>query len=343
MQFNRVSTTNLLRFRRGSAEAYLAATVLVVIASLARWSIGFIGTDIFVFATYYPAVLFATYIGGAGVGSFAALLGTTIAWWAFLPPHFSFLPLTPGHEIKLLGFLFACALIIWAADNYRRLANDYRRLAERLQGEEDLRKLAVQELGHRLKNKIATIQSIISYQLRSQPHLRDSIIGRLAALSATDDLIMATQGQGAFIRDVLSTELGAYEVLRVSIEGPRVFLSPQLAMTLALLIHELATNAAKYGALSNAAGRLSIRWSLSGRRLDLEWRESGGPTVAPPTNRGFGLQLISAALGSFHGAADIIFEPTGLFCRMKATLPESPPGILPEAATQSVATLDRAA
>jgi two-component sensor histidine kinase len=326
-----------------SAEAYLAATVLVAIASIVRWGLGFVGEDVFVFAAYYPAVLFATYMGGAGVGSFAALLGMAIAWWAFLPPHHAFLPLTPGHEIKLLGFLFACALIIWGADSYRRLANDYRRLAERLQDEEKLRKLAVQELGHRLKNKIATIQSIINYQLRSQPHLRDSIINRLAALSATDDLIMSTQGQGAFIRDVLSTELGAYEVSRVSIEGPPVFLSPHLAMTLALLIHELATNAAKYGALSNAAGKLSIRWSLSGRHLDLEWQESAGPIIAPPANRGFGLQLISAALVSFDGAADIMFEPTGLVCKMKATLPEASPSIVPVAETESAPSLDPAA
>jgi two-component sensor histidine kinase len=296
--------------------------------------VGFVGEDIFVFTAYYPAVLFATYIGGAGVGVFATLLGTVIAWWAFVPPHNAFFPLAPGDEINLLGFLCACALIIWGADSYRRLTGDYRRLADRLQDEENLRKLAVQELGHRLKNKIATIQSIISYQLRGQPHLRNSIIDRLAALSATDDLIMATQGQGAFIRDVLSAELGAYEVSRVSTEGPRVFLSPRLAMTLALLIHELATNAAKYGALSNAAGSLSVRWSLSDRRLNLEWRESGGPTIAPPTNRGFGLHLISAALGSFDGTADITFEPTGFICKLKATLPENSPSMLPHAETQ---------
>jgi two-component sensor histidine kinase len=92
-------------------------------------------------------------------------------------------------------------------------------------------------------------------------------------LSATDDLIMATQGRGASIRNILSTELGAYEMSRIAMEGPDVFLSPKLAMTMALLVHELATNAAKYGSLSNPVGKLSIYWSLSAATLSLEWRE----------------------------------------------------------------------
>jgi two-component sensor histidine kinase len=95
--------------------------------------------------------------------------------------------------------VLACGFLIWGADNYRRLA-------ERLQKEEDLRKLVVEELAHRLKNKIATIQSIISYQLREQPGLRNDIVARLVALSATDDLIIASHGRGASIRDILSTK-----------------------------------------------------------------------------------------------------------------------------------------
>ena len=95
----------------------------------------------------------------------------------------------------------------------------------------------------------------------------------VSALSATDDLIMAAQGQGARIRDVVSTELRPYGASRISIEGPDCLLSPKLALTMALLIHELATNAAKYGALSNSLGRLSIAWLLSGEELNLERRE----------------------------------------------------------------------
>ena len=152
----------LQRVRSGSAEAFAFATFLVVVASLIDWGLG---EDVFVFTAYYPAVLFATYVGGAGVGSFATALSAVIAWWVLIPPRFAFFPLTPAQETKLLAFLFASALIVWGADHYRRLMR-------RLEDEEKFRKLAVEELAHRLKNKIATIQSIISFQLRDSPQKR---------------------------------------------------------------------------------------------------------------------------------------------------------------------------
>lgn len=313
------------RLSPGSPEAYLAATVLVIVASLVRWSLGFLGEDVFIFAAYYPAVLFATYLGGAAVGSFAATLGGVIAWWAFIPPHFSFLPLTPGLETKLAAYLFACALIVWGADSYRKLA-------QRLQNEEKLRKLAVNELAHRLKNKMATIQSIISFQLRGEPRVRDAILERLSALSSTDDLIMAAQGQGAQLRDILSAEFAPYDVSRVSMQGPDCRLSPTLALTMALLIHELATNAAKYGALSNSKGNLSIGWSLADARLNLDWRESGGPLVTPPSHRGFGTRLLSGSLDQFGGTIDMSFETTGLVCKLNVMLSESTPSKVPNIA-----------
>ena len=127
-----------------------------------------------------------------------------------------------------------------------------------------MRKLAVEELAHRLKNKIATIQAIISYQLREHPDIRSDIIGRLVALSATDDLITAMHGRGASIRAILSTELGPYELSRISLQGPDILLGPNIAITIVLVVHELATNAAKHGALSQSDGNLSIGWSASG-------------------------------------------------------------------------------
>ena len=199
-----------------------------------------------------------------------------------------------------------------------------------LEDEENFRKLAVEELAHRLKNKLATIQSIISFQLRDEPQTRDAILSRLTALSATDDLIMTAQGRGARIRDVLSAELRPYGASRISIGGPDCLLSPKLALTMALLAHELATNAAKYGALSNAFGKLSIAWSLSNEQLNLEWRESNGPIVTPPTHRGFGVRLLSRAMDQFGGTVETTFEPTGLVCKLKVTLAERTPSIVPE-------------
>jgi two-component sensor histidine kinase len=118
------------------------------------------------------------------------------------------------------------AHFVWAADHYRKVT-------KRLEDEEKFRKLAVDELAHRQKNKLATIQSIISFQLRDDPQIRNAILSRLTALSATDDLIMATQGQGAGLRGTLTAELRPYGVSRVSMEGPDVLLPPKLALMMA--------------------------------------------------------------------------------------------------------------
>ncbi len=314
------SRSNLLRLRLkpGSTEAYAFGALSVALASLVRWGIGFVAEESFVFAGYYPAVLFATYVGGARVGGFTALLSTAIGWWAFIPPHFAFTPLTPEVTSKLLAFLFACTLIIWGADRYRRLL-------DRLEGEEELRKLAVGELAHRLKNKIATIQSVISVRLRDDPQTRNAILSLLNSLSATDDLIMATQGKGANFRDILNAEVGPYDISRISMQGPDVFLPPKLAMTLALVIHELATNAAKYGALAGPVGKLEIGWSVSDReKMTIDWRETDGPTIGPLTHRGFGTRLLSRALTQFGGEIESQFERNGLVCAMSLMLPKQP-------------------
>jgi two-component sensor histidine kinase len=309
------------RFSPGSAETYAIATIFVVIATLIRWALGLINHDVLPLTTYYPAVLFAALVGGMVPGTFAAISGGLIGWWAFMAPHFDF-SATRGQQISLVMYSFACGLIIWGADHYRKLLKD-------LEDEERFRKLTVGELGHRLKNKLATIQSIISFQLRDDPKIRDAILSRLTALSATDDLIMETQGQGAHLGDILSTELRPYEVSRVSRKGPDVLLPPKLALIMALLVHELATNAAKYGALSRSAGKLSIRWSLADGRLDIEWRESNGPAVIAPTQRGFGTRLFSGALEQFGGSVEPTFAKKGLICKLSLVLEENSPSVAP--------------
>jgi two-component sensor histidine kinase len=314
---------SFLRTPRNSAQAYLGATILVILASLIRWGLGFLGHPVLPFTTYYPAVLFATYVGGFGVGCYAVALGGLIGWWAFLSPPFSFLSFKSEGELELVIYLAACAFIVWGADSYRRLVRRHRDLTVRLLEEEKFGKVVVEELAHRLKNKIATIQSIVSYQLRGQPELRDAIVGRLVALAGTDDLIMAAQGHGVDLRELLMTELGAYEASRVLMAGPPVFLPAKLALSMALLVHELATNAAKYGALSVESGVVSVHWSVTNRILDLVWQEAGGPAVAPPTRRGFGVRLISGALDQFSGTTQMRFEASGLICRATAKLSES--------------------
>jgi HWE histidine kinase len=203
-----------------------------------------------------------------GLAFLAPTVSGLIGWWAFLSPHVGFFPLPIAAELELLTYAVACALIIWGADSYRRLA-------VRLREEERVRTLAVEELAHRLKNKIASIQSIISYQLREQPRLRDDIIARLVALAATDDLIMTAQGRGASLRAILSVELKPYGLARISMEGPDIILTPTVALTMALIVHELATNAAKYGALSLASGKAAQKIVPPRLRIPVSYQFDG--------------------------------------------------------------------
>ncbi len=115
------------------------------------------------------------------------------------------------------------------------LSNRLLVLSRQVESEERLRKLAVEELAHRLKNKLATLQSIVSCQLREYPQIRSDLLGRLNALSLTDGLLIAAQGRGAHLHHIISAELGPYDALRIDIEGPDIFLSPKLALTVALL------------------------------------------------------------------------------------------------------------
>ena len=316
---------NWQRLSPGSAQAYFFATVLVAVATLLRWSLGLFTEDVQAFTTFYPAVLFATLLGGARVGLFATIFGGIICWWQFLPPYVSLLPLRSSDEINLIAYFVSSALIVWATEHYRSLN-------KRLSNEEHFRELAVSELAHRLKNKVATIQAIINLRLRESPEEREEISSALSALIATDELILKSQGAGASIRDILAAEISAYDFSRVSIEGPRCFLPPAVAMTFALLVHELTTNAAKYGALSNATGNISISWLLSGSRINFIWRESGGPTVNPPSHTGFGTRLFQRALVQFDGTVNAVFAPTGLICNLSLVLPDRQQEVIGETA-----------
>ena len=191
-------------------------------------------------------------------------------------------------------------------------------LAERQQ------KLLLDELNHRVKNTLANVQSIAAQTLRSNPDpeaFRQTFEARILALSATHDILTASNWRGAQLRDVLAIEFGPYGPERYEFEGPDVALSANEALTLGLLFHELTTNAAKYGALSCSEGCVSVRWTTEQGRLDLTWSERGGPVVQTPARRGFGSRLIERSLrGEIGGVAALEFHPKGLVCRISLPL-----------------------
>ena len=194
-------------------------------------------------------------------------------------------------------------------------------------------RLLINELNHRVKNTLATVQSMASQTLKNEPHPAvafEKFESRLMGLSQVHDLLTRESWHGAGLRDVAERALAPFTETPfddaqtpLDIDGPPVWLAPNGALTMALIFHELATNALKYGALSRAGGRVALTWTYdeATRDLTLAWTESGGPPVAPPTRRGFGSRLIERSLrGELKGAATVDYRPGGLVCAMRATL-----------------------
>lgn len=185
-------------------------------------------------------------------------------------------------------------------------------------------KLLLDELNHRVKNSLATVQAIAHQTLRSSPkpeQFREAFESRLMALAATHDLLTATSWRGATLRDLLLSELQPFSPDKYQLSGPEVDLTPAETLALGLVLHELATNAAKYGALSAPGGCVRLVWSRFEGRLDLEWREQDGPEVSVPTRRGFGSRLIERSLKEqLGGSARLDFAPSGLVCHIRLPL-----------------------
>jgi len=214
----------------------------------------------------------------------------------------------------------------------RTLGEQVGRVLERKRTEEHQR-LLLNELNHRVKNTLAVIQSIASQTFRGEsaaPDARRAFESRLTALAGAHDLLTGRNWEAAPLSQVIERAgigCGAGGE-RVRIEGDDVELAPRTAVSIAMALHELCTNAVKYGALSNESGSVTVRWSIDGsdgqRRLRLEWIETGGPPVSPPSRRGFGSRMIERGLASeLGGTVALEFRPEGVRCLVDAPLPES--------------------
>jgi two-component sensor histidine kinase len=188
------------------------------------------------------------------------------------------------------------------------------------------RELLTNELNHRVKNMLATIQSIVQNTLRGDENLevRKALSNRLIALSKAHDILTAQNWEGAELSDLASDVCDSFgHAPRISASGPRIWLEARAALAISLVLNELATNAAKYGALSNERGQIALRWDVTpAQSLSVEWTERGGPSTEPPTRRGFGSRLIEAAFRGEEGAeTQWLFEREGVRWRM--LLPKS--------------------
>jgi PAS domain S-box-containing protein len=194
---------------------------------------------------------------------------------------------------------------------------------------EQRQQLLIDELNHRVKNTLATVQSLASQTARSAPTpaaFRESFEGRLIALSKAHDQLTMHHWESADLRALLTAGFAPYQAgpQRIVLRGEDLVLRPRAVLTLAMAFHELITNAAKYGALSTPAGRIEIRWQPTdgeGAMLHIEWREQGGPPVAEPAQRGFGSRLLEGGIAAeLGGRTRLIFAPEGLRCELDIPL-----------------------
>lgn len=187
----------------------------------------------------------------------------------------------------------------------------------------------INELNHRVKNALATVQSLVSQTLREHDVAREveeAVNDRLIGLATAHDLLTRENWQGAELTDVSKETTKAYNHGgRIALAGPKVRISPKTAIALSMALNELATNAAKHGALSQPEGRVQLNWERGGDSVVLEWRESGGPPVTAPPRVGFGSRLFGRVLaGELGQPAELTYAPEGLVCRIRAPA-EGPP------------------
>jgi two-component sensor histidine kinase len=200
--------------------------------------------------------------------------------------------------------------------------------------DEERQHLLIRELHHRVKNTLATVQAIVGSTARTSATIDEfykAFVGRIVSMAHTHSLLTDDEWQRANLRDLLADELRPYDENgeRVRLDGPAVELSSDLAVPIGMAIHELTTNAAKYGSLSQRGGRVEVGWTVErkedGRRLRLQWVERGGPPVEPPQRQGFGSRLLQRVLTTqLQAEVSIDFEPEGLRLLMAAPLPDMP-------------------
>lgn len=193
------------------------------------------------------------------------------------------------------------------------------------------RDMLVNELNHRVNNTLATVQAIASHTMRSAANIeefRETFFGRLRAIASAHEILLKDENAGADLESLIASQVGPYAEIggtRLSIKGTDIILNPFRAHALGLVLHELATNASKYGALSNREGRVKISWKVIDRNgspaINLDWREQGGPKVINPERVGFGSRLIEQTLNnSLGGAVKLNFPAEGFHAAMTVPL-----------------------
>lgn len=300
----------VLADRPAWASFGLAAGAVAAATGL-RWAIdkGEAGIP---FVTYFPAVVLAALLLGWRWGALVALASGAIANRVFRPEPL--LDSLSGRDAVLVGlFALSCAALIWIAEMARRLARELEAAKER-------ETLLNQELAHRVKNMVATVSAMAVLTARhSEPErFAEALGGRLETLKRATDLLDAGEAAQCDVHRLVETALAPFRSeTNFWIAGPACELPRDSCVPLALALHELATNAAKYGALSVPEGRVSLLWTVGEGEdglLRLAWREEDGPRVEKPEHAGMGTQLLKRQRGL--SAVKLSYRRDGVRCEI---------------------------
>lgn len=197
------------------------------------------------FATYFPAVLIAGLLAGLPAGIFVTVAGLLTVWWAFIPSHWAFFPLSSDHLIDMVTYLFSSGFILFVTERFREVLR-------KLREHERARDLLTKEMEHRSKNTYAVIDVVVRKTLEDEPDRANILSGRIRAVKCANDLVSNTATHTVLLKTILLNEFMPYGEAALHAEGPDIELSGNTARHLTLVFHELVTNAAKYGALSQA-------------------------------------------------------------------------------------------
>lgn len=294
----------------------LAVSVICIAISLAlRLALDQLVVGGIPFVTLFPAVLVASAVGGLRAGVPTLFLGSLLAAYLWLPPTWTF-QLTTSSWVSLIAFWLFGGVLVVVAEALRRLVGAS--VASR-----DRANILAHEMQHRVRNVIGVVLGIsrqTARAARSVEEYRDKFEARIIALGRAQDLVSAEREGVIGLSPLLARLLEPFGLARFRISGPEVFLAQAFGSSLALLIHELATNALKYGALSVTGGSVRVTWTKSTDRVSLIWQEIDGPTVTDPERTGFGTRLMNTAFPPGRGTANVQFSPQGVRCTIELSL-----------------------
>jgi two-component sensor histidine kinase len=296
----------------GVLECLLLTIASIVVATGIRLALGFVAGVTIIYPTYYLAVLLVSLTCGARWGSLAVLLSILAVDFVFVAPAYSLGVPTKEALVNAVFFGVVALSLVWIADTQRTLI-------QRLHNKRQMLALLMKELQHRSKNHLSVVQAIVTHTLRGDGERAKQIGGRIKCLAEADELLTKSPQQSIYLANLAALELNPYEHA-VTMQGPAVLLGPTTAQVIALVLHELCTNATKYGALSKAGGHVSVTWSRPDQNLHLRWIETGGPPVKNPPSSGFGLSFIGSLLRNVHGQITTEFRPEGIVHTVVASL-----------------------